>query len=569
MSFTLLTLPNVSLLTTTTAENGTLAIECLSDPHIPSDNAPGANWDSGITLAFHLNTSAVVLERGSLVSLLIAPSGQRSYSFQGLVGDGPDKKALLARVTIPPPKTSGGFITRDVETFDSLLAQYAKLSWSYGDPADLPKLKAPPPLPPRSRHGSPPQIHPNIMANVEEARPVADPSLRGRLVLMDDANGEVVGELPQSLNVTEDPALAGKSNAPVVLELDPDTYDACTGARELGAEGEELSEIREVFARAIPPEEQDWLLKGATFVSQAISGSTSLLLSGITSVSNFYIAHSTPGTPATFSRPGSGSASPITPGSPPSPASPSATTSTMERVYALSGTVANTSSRAAGAVENVIRRAVGAEPKTNSGRTTSPAVSPRPSAEVLHTPPPAYAVYTPKQRPLPSRTSSEKEKHKGDEKEREDAAEDQEQERKPLGTKDRLLLSANLVLTTVDDSARRMFEVGSDRLGAVVGHKFGPDAQRSTHLATHTARNIVLVYVDVRGFARRALITKTGKEFVKARFGGKKAPQADVDADAKDGASASGPPSGAATPNLAAASLSRTSSSARFSEKTA
>ena len=96
-------------------------------------------------------------------------------------------------------------------------------------------------------------------------------------------------------------------------------------------------------------------------------------------------------------------------------------------------------------------------------------------------------------------------------------------------------------------------------------HRFGPDAQRSTHLATHTARNIVLVYVDVRGFARRALITKTGKEFVKARFGGKKTPQADADTKA----GTSGPPSGAATPELAAASLSRTSSSAQFREKTA
>lgn len=37
--------------------------------------------------------------------------------------------------------------------------------------------------------------------------------------------------------------------------------------------------------------------------------------------------------------------------------------------------------------------------------------------------------------------------------------------------KDKLLMSANLLLTTVDDSARRVFEVGSDRLGAVMGHK--------------------------------------------------------------------------------------------------
>lgn len=81
-------------------------------------------------------------------------------------------------------------------------------------------------------------------------------------------------------------------------------------------------------------------------------------------------------------------------------------------------------------------------------------------------------------------------------------------------------MSANLVLTTMDDSAKRVWDVSSERLEAVVGHKFGPDAAHNTHLATETARNVVLVYVDMRGFARRALFKKAGKEFVKARVGG-------------------------------------------------
>lgn len=51
--------------------------------------------------------------------------------------------------------------------------------------------------------------------------------------------------------------------------------------------------------------------------------------------------------------------------------------------------------------------------------------------------------------------------------------------------------------------------------------RYGRDAQQSTHLATHAARNIVLIYVDMLGFARRALITKAGKEFVKARVSSK------------------------------------------------
>ena len=51
--------------------------------------------------------------------------------------------------------------------------------------------------------------------------------------------------------------------------------------------------------------------------------------------------------------------------------------------------------------------------------------------------------------------------------------------------------------------------------------RYGADAGQNTHLATHTAKNVVLVYVDMTGFARKALIKKAGKEWIKARVGGK------------------------------------------------
>ena len=63
------------------------------------------------------------------------------------------------------------------------------------------------------------------------------------------------------------------------------------------------------------------------------------------------------------------------------------------------------------------------------------------------------------------------------------------------------------------------FDVSSERVTAVVGHKYGPEAARSAHLATHTARNVTLVYIDMRGFARRAIIKKAGKQWLKGKFG--------------------------------------------------
>ena len=81
---------------------------------------------------------------------------------------------------------------------------------------------------------------------------------------------------------------------------------------------------------------------------------------------------------------------------------------------------------------------------------------------------------------------------------------------------------ANLVLATVDDSLKRTVDVGSERVAAVVGHKYGPEAGRSAQLATHTARNVTLVYIDMRGFGRKALIKKAGTTWIKARMGGGK-----------------------------------------------
>ena len=80
------------------------------------------------------------------------------------------------------------------------------------------------------------------------------------------------------------------------------------------------------------------------------------------------------------------------------------------------------------------------------------------------------------------------------------------------------------MLATVDESAKRMLDVGSQQLSAVVGHKYGAGAGRTTELATHTARNVTLVYIDMQGLARRALIKKAGKEWVKARLGSRRHP---------------------------------------------
>lgn len=447
MSLTLLTLPDVAFTTPTTSEDGTLALELSTGSQEKEKETA--------TLILRLNAHAHAVEPASVVTLVIAQDGRRTYSFD--VGGEKNEKPQVVRVVVRPPTEDIAHVAQDIETFDHLLTQYADLSWSYD------QAVVPPPLPARTSP-APPEHHANLKANVEEAKPVDDPALRGRLVLMDEASGEVVGELPQTLNIHEDLSVARneKGSDAVVLEMHPDMYDACTGVRALGAEGEDLKEARDVIIRVVPPEERDWILKSATLIryasqqpigllwanglcSQAISGSTSLLCTGITSASNYYISHSQPGTPK----------SPTVPSRGPSP-SPSTSPTALERVHTFSGKAAQASAKTADVVEGVIRRAMGGKPKVSSPQ---PAYA---TPLVYGGPPPPYAVYTPKPRPVPTPPVVL---------ERLPSPEPEPGPPKPVTTKLKLLMGANLILTSVDDSARRMFEIGSDRLGAVVGHK--------------------------------------------------------------------------------------------------
>ena len=52
----------------------------------------------------------------------------------------------------------------------------------------------------------------------------------------------------------------------------------------------------------------------------------------------------------------------------------------------------------------------------------------------------------------------------------------------------------------------------------MVGHKYGPEAAHSSLLMAGTARNVGLVYVDLKGVGRRALVRRAGRTFVKAQM---------------------------------------------------
>jgi spartin len=84
----------------------------------------------------------------------------------------------------------------------------------------------------------------------------ADEDLRGRFVLMNEDDGEIVGTLDRSVKVFEDPSLEerGREKDTLVVEV-PEGADTQDGLLE-----------EEVLVSTIPPEERDWVMKTAVFV---------------------------------------------------------------------------------------------------------------------------------------------------------------------------------------------------------------------------------------------------------------------------------------------------------------
>jgi spartin len=88
----------------------------------------------------------------------------------------------------------------------------------------------------------------------------------------------------------------------------------------------------------------------------------------------------------------------------------------------------------------------------------------------------------------------------------------------PLRTRTSVALSAALILASIEASAIRLVDAGGAAVSAAVTHKYGATAGENAALAGRTARNIVLVYVDVRGLGRRVIVKRMAKTWVRGRI---------------------------------------------------
>lgn len=451
-AFLLLSLPTATLKSEGNAVSVTdsLYLECVT---ISAAQSPFPDRD--IYLVIKLGYFEIPVDPSRK---LTASIGHDSHIYTFLA-TGPDP---TFSISIPFPQSP--VASQDLETFNHILTQYVSRFSEERDGQHVPHH-----LDQKIDSAAPPVGS----ANEQEYE-----DLRGHLVLVNESDGTVLGDLDHDFKIKEDPIVSRDlpEDAPVVIELPPD-YDAATAirARVPGQEFVPLT-AREAFVRAVPHEERDIFTQTATLISHAISSTTTLLVSGLGTASKYYVSHSRPHTPS------------------PSPAPPShgggivisnpRTRSALTQAHMVSGKAVKVSAKTIEVVDSLIKKAVG---RNERARAQNPPNTP-PSYEGKGglAPPSGYPGVGP---PLPSRPK--------------------------LRKRDKLILSADVVLSTIEESIKRVLDSGSEEVTRVVTHKRGEESGQNAALATGTARNVALVHVDMKGIGRKAIIRRLGKEYAR------------------------------------------------------
>jgi spartin len=242
-TFLLLSIPQVTLTTSTSTYTDVLYLEFVTAPASGTSLFP----DRDTYLVLRVSDHEFAIDPSCEISISIQPHA-RIYIFHTTGAEG------RLEVAIPELDTDG--LAQDLDTFDHILNQYY---------AQLPSKGAN-------------ETAYDVGAKVD-AMEVPTPALagedgdfedmRGRLVVIDESDGRIIGELDDQLKIREDPTLNHglSEDDPVILDLPPD-YDSVIASDRLGdtrnvGQPMELP-AREIFVRAASPTEQKDELAGVT-----------------------------------------------------------------------------------------------------------------------------------------------------------------------------------------------------------------------------------------------------------------------------------------------------------------
>ncbi|KAJ3744158.1 hypothetical protein DFH05DRAFT_1446713 [Lentinula detonsa] len=485
--FILLSIPNVQIHSrqSSYSQNGTLTVECIY-----VTPAGQAAIDRDVFLILQINSNEIPLDPRRIITLGVPIEGapERIYVLHRTDLESEELELHIPVFDSEDPRELQRL--EDVDTLEGIFTEYADFRESQTT---------------------------SVFAYQNIPLKDASQAPRGHLVLVNEDSGEIIGEVDKKISIHEEPALShseiGHEHDPVVIEIGQD----------------EEGQAVEVFARTIPADQQDWMTSSAKLVSQGISQSTNLLMNVVSSASNYYINHSSPST----SRPASSAALNI-PGSSASSKSSSSsskaiafisssrTQTGLTHAHALTAQAVKVSGKTLSLIDDMIGKIIGSKSKPSTVV---------PSSSSIHTgmpPPPPYStIPSTNAKPLlPPRNTSEHLKLPGPEKPplppRHATVTAPPLPPRTLTKKVKLVLSADLILSTIDESLKQLIDVGGRSATRVVQHRYGTEAAQSTALMAGTARNVALVYIDMQGIGRKALIKRVGKQYVKSRLANSK-----------------------------------------------
>ncbi|KAJ3929179.1 MAG: hypothetical protein NXY57DRAFT_1056245 [Lentinula lateritia] len=481
--FVLLNIPNVQIRSqqSSYSESGTLTIECI---YVTPEGQ--AAIDRNIFLILRINSNEIPLDPRRMITFTAQVQGAHGQTY---VLHGTDLDPEVLEIYVPVFDSNDAKALQrqeDLDTLQGIFIEYAGLQ----------ELTS---------------------AHVSHSMPIStiSPDLRSHLVLVNEDSGDIIGEVDQRVTVHEDPDIShlekGHEHGPVVIEINQDE------------EGQAI----EVFARAIPNGQEDWMTKSARLVSQGISQTTNLLINVVSSTSSNYINRSSPSTSTISGAKSSPSSSKAV-----AFISSSRTRSGLTHAHALTAQAVKVSGKTLSVIDDMIGKMIGTKSSSNTpkGMSKTSTVTLSSLKNVVNVPsPPPYSTspntltdsvkppLPPRKVPILSQSGSEKPPFPPP---RFISTPDTAPpvSSSTLTTKAKLILSADLILSTLDESVKQLIDVGGRSATRVVGHQYGSEAAQNTALIAGTVRNVALVYIDMRGVGRKALIKRVGKQYVKSKF---------------------------------------------------